>query len=193
MRRVIFIGLLLIASGCATQRAVPINDSLHFPSESWSAQGRIGITGVPQSGSASFDWTQRGDVSHLQLRGPIGMGSMTIDIDDSIHVTTSNGAHYDAENALKELESRLGVAMPVKQMRYWLRGMAAPGSGEWQPKTPDGNHAILDQDGWHIEFELNAQSSGASQIQLPRKINASHEQIRIKVVVQGWFYNERYF
>jgi len=128
---------LLIATwliaGCATHPTQVINNAVSDPSQlrNWSVQGRIGITGVAQGGSGSFSWQQHDAVSSINLHGPLGAGAIAITLDDTLHITTANGAHYDADAALTELETRLGTTVPVKQLSYWLRGVPANGEYQW--------------------------------------------------------------
>jgi len=174
-----WLAVMLLMTGCTIHPAKPVSERI-LNGERWSAQGRIGITGVAQSGTASFRWNQQGEVSRIQLRGPVGIGSMSIVADDSLHITSSNGTHYDADAALTELEMRLGVAVPVKQMRYWLRGMPAPGEYQWLSQHID-HQSVLQQDGWSIALGFNTYET-----QLPEKIMIAHQQIHIKIVIQNW-------
>ena len=139
----------------------------------------MGITGVPQSGSGSFSWQQHDEVSRVNLHGPLGTGAVSLVLDNALHVTLSNGVRYDADDALRELESKLGTAVPVRQLSYWLRGLAAPGEHQWS----DDEKKSLQQDGWNIEY---GDSMSAGTLQLPRKITAVHDAVRIRVVIEEW-------
>ncbi|MES1195974.1 MAG: lipoprotein insertase outer membrane protein LolB [Steroidobacter sp.] len=180
MKRLACIAMILFIGGCAIQKTreqhAVVNDAsqLHV----WSAQGRMGISGVPQAGSGSFNWQQHDQVSQLSLHGPLGTGAVSLLLDDTLHITLSNGAHYDSDAALQEMELRLGTAVPVRQLSYWLRGLAAPGEYQWT----DGKKT-LQQDGWNIEY---SDSMTVEALQLPRKITATHDAVRIRVVIEEW-------
>lgn len=179
MKKFAFVFLLLLG-GCVTQKpgeiSPPVSDVSQL--QHWSAVGRIGITGVAQPGSGAFRWRQQNDVSQINLHGPLGTGSVNVLLNDSLHLTLGNGAHYDGEAALDVLSAQLGTAIPVRQMSYWLRGIPAPGEYRWL----DVNK-VLQQNGWHIEYgELET----VDGLPLPKKITAISDEVRIRVVITQW-------
>lgn len=179
MKKLVLVAVLFLG-GCVTQ---PPHEtpSAHEVSQlhHWLAQGRIGITGVARSGSGNFRWQQQGKVSQVNMHGPLGAGSISVLFDDTLHITLSNGAHYDADAALDVLSAQLGAPIPVKQMSYWLRGIPAPGDYQWV----EGADKVLQQSGWRIEY---GEAMTVDGLQLPRKISATHDQARIRVVINEW-------
>jgi outer membrane lipoprotein LolB len=172
---------MLCVSGCITHPVVnkPIAATDVSQLHAWSAQGRMGITGVPQAGSASFNWRQRDETAQINLHGPLGVGAISLVMDDALHITLGNGTHYDAQAALRELELRLGTAVPLKQLRYWLCVQAGPGNYQW---ISNGNK-VLQQGGWRVEYN---ELMTVDTLQLPKKITATHDQVRIRVVIEEW-------
>jgi len=74
-----------LMSGCTTvapRQAVPLPGNL-AELEDWQARGRIGVTGAAGGGSGSFDWQQSGDRAEVQLRGPVGIGSLHMRVSGS--------------------------------------------------------------------------------------------------------------
>jgi outer membrane lipoprotein LolB len=179
---VVALAFALTIAGCATHPVSTVGTGFTDPSQlqHWSAQGRMGITGVSQGGSGNFSWQQRDDVSNVNLRGPLGAGSIAITLDNTLHVTTANGVRYDADAALNELETRLGTPVPVRQLSYWLRGIPAKGDYQW---LNDAEKKVLQQDGWLIEY---AESMFIGTLQLPKKITATHGAVRIRAVIEEW-------
>jgi outer membrane lipoprotein LolB len=175
-------GVLLLGAACVTQPqrivgASGVRDAAEL--SVWTASGRMGVSGVAQAGSGGFTWNQQTDVSDVQLRGPVGIGSLLIHIEGQrLTLQASDGTQYDADQALKELELRLGAPVPVTQLRYWLLGLAAPGERSWSdPGT------TLEQDGWQIGFTDWLQRD---VLRLPGRIILTREQVRIVIVVQEW-------
>lgn len=183
--QVVALVIALTMAGCATHSVQHVSTGYTDPSQlhHWSAQGRMGITGVPQGGSGNFSWQQRDAVSDVNLRGPLGMGAISITLDDTLHITTANGVRYDADAALNELEVRLGTSVPVKQLSFWLRGIPANGKYQW---FNDDGKKILQQDGWRIEY---ADSIPMGALQLPKKITATQGAVRIRTVIEEWKLN----
>ena len=174
--------LALLNAACVTQpQHILGNSAAHSAAElrDWSASGKIGVSGVEQSGSGSFTWQQQTEQSKLSVRGPVGTGSMQITLDGArLSMQSSDGAQYDAEQVLAELETRLGVAVPVNQLRYWLLGLPGPGAHQWL----DAN-SVLEQDGWHIVYGEWLQRGA---LRVPAKLTLTRERLRIVMVVQKW-------
>jgi len=178
----------LMLGGCIT-REVRIEGPTAVQSaielRQWSAQGRIAVVSNVQSGSGSFTWTQHDADSTVQLRGPVGVGSFMLSLQNEVpHITTSDGQQYDAQQALSELQARFGAAIPITQLRYWLRGVPAPGEYQWLSSATK----VLQQDGWRIEYNESAQHG---MLQLPTRLNAtqvdsSGTELRIRVVIEHW-------
>lgn len=179
--------LLLMLSACATRESrIEGVSAAHSASElqRWTAQGRIAVIGVNQSGSGSFMWIQHDADATVQLRGPVGVGSLQLSLQGEVlHVVSSDGTHYDADAALNELQARLGTPLPISQLRYWLRLLPAPGEYQWL----SGPGKILQQAGWRIEYgELISQGT----VQLPTRLNATQltdaGELRIRVAIEHW-------
>lgn len=181
-------GATLLLSACATRETRiegPANSQLASELRNWSAQGRIAVVSGVQSGSGGFTWTQRDADLTIQLRGPVGVGSLTVSLQNEVpHITTSEGQQYDANEALSELQARLGAPIPIAQLRYWLRALPAPGAYQWLT----GPNKVLQQDGWRIEYNELAHRG---PLQLPTRLNATQVDanggaLRIRVVIERW-------
>jgi outer membrane lipoprotein LolB len=146
----------------------------------WDAAGRIGVAATQGGGSGSFTWQQRGMQSSVQLHGPVGVGSLQLQVSgDEIEVRAANGETYRADDAMNELQARLGAVIPPGKLRYWLIGRAAPGDYRWL----DAGRSVLEQDGWHIEYsEYLAQDN----LRLPAKIVASNGTTRVRILIERW-------
>lgn len=182
-RWIFLLGLLALIAACVTQpQRITGVTQVHAASElhNWTASGRIGVTGVESGGSGGFTWNQQTDVSNLQLRGPVGVGSLAIHMQGKqLSMQASDGTQYDAERALAELEVRLGAPVPIAQLRYWLLGLAAPGEHRWS----DASSSVLEQDGWRINYSDWLQRDA---LRLPGKVTLTRESLRIVIAVQAW-------
>ncbi|MGH8186525.1 MAG: lipoprotein insertase outer membrane protein LolB, partial [Steroidobacteraceae bacterium] len=123
----------------------------------WQARGRLGVSGPENGGSGSFDWQQRGDRSEVQIRGPVGVGSVRLQLRGDparpdLTLETSRGQRLEEEAAWNELEARLGAPVPAGSLRYWMLGLAAPGDHRWHEENSEGV-VTLEQDGWRIDYQ----------------------------------------
>src|SRR5687767_8646015 len=83
-RQLIFICLSLaiaLTAGCAVspRTTAPVPTDLR-ELDRWQARGRLGVSGPENGGSGSFAWQQRGDRSDVQIRGPVGVGSVRLQL-----------------------------------------------------------------------------------------------------------------
>jgi outer membrane lipoprotein LolB len=190
MQRHFLFVLLLLCAGCAVTPkqpgGVPANVDL-AQLDQWQAHGRLGISGPQTGGSGSFDWQQSGDRTDLQIRGPVGVGSVRLQLrgdpaSPDLKLETGDGRKLESTDAWNELESRLGAQVPAGSLRYWILGLAAPGEHLWHEPTSDGS-VTLEQGGWRIDYQRYSTEPGA---RVPVKMSASNGTARVRIVVDRW-------
>ena len=191
-RRLSSLGAVLLLSalaGCATVQpgaGKPLPENLaHL--DRWRAHGRLGVSGPESGGSGSFDWQQRGDRADIQIRGPVGVGSVRLHLQGSaenpeLRMETANGQTLESEAAWRELEARLGASVPAGSLRFWMLGVAAPGEHRWLEPEPDGT-TTLEQGGWRIDYQRYSNDPGA---RVPVKFRAVSGDARVRIVVDRW-------
>jgi outer membrane lipoprotein LolB len=180
--------VLSLIAGCATPpKRVPGAPIALEQLNRWQANGRIGISGPDGGGSGSFEWQQRADAASVQIRGPVGIGSVRLQVSGNaehpeLQLQAGDGAILESDAAWSELESRLGASLPAGNLRFWLLGLAAPGAHEWQPPAEDGS-VTLEQQGWRIDYQRYSDDAGA---RLPTRLRATSGDARVRIVVDRW-------
>lgn len=154
--------------------------------KSWQAHGRIGVSGPQSGGSGSFAWQQRGDRADVEIRGPVGIGSVRLQVSGAsdnpdLRLETNKGV-LQSQAAWDELEARLGAPVPAGRLRYWMLGVAAPGEHRWGAAAPDGA-ITLEQDGWRIDYQRYSEEFGAK---VPLRIRATSGDARVRIVIDRW-------
>lgn len=191
-RRLSFLCLsfvLLMAAGCTsvpTRTSAPVPADLH-DLDRWQARGRLGVSGPESGGSGSFDWQQRGDRADVQIRGPVGVGSVRLQMrgdgaKPDLKLETSDGRTLESDAAWDELEQRLGAFVPAGSLRYWMLGLAAPGEHQWHEQNEEGI-VTLEQDGWRIDYQRYSTEPG---VRVPVKMRATSGDARVRIVVDRW-------
>lgn len=193
-RSVSWLGLAMvcfIAAGCATAPRGPAPGTA-IPADlkeldRWQARGRLGVSGPENGGSGSFEWRQQGDVSNVDIRGPIGIGGVHLEMrgegsNPNLTLQTSDGLTLQSDAAWQELQNRLGTAVPAGNLRYWMLGVAAPGEHQWHEENANGV-TTLEQDGWRIDYQRFSADPGA---RVPMRITASSGDARVRIVVDRW-------
>jgi len=186
------IALLLSAvclSGCVTApqgNVTPSGPVDPQQLQNWRATGRIGVSGEGGGGSGSFDWQQRANESDVQIRGPVGIGSVTLQLrgdpeQPQLRLQTGDQV-LEADQALEELEARLGAAVPAGRLRYWMLGVAAPGEHQWSEPDAEGA-TVLQQDGWRIDYQRYSSEFGA---RVPVRMQASSGAAKVRIVIDRW-------
>ncbi len=181
------LSLLLIAvSGCAiapraTQTAGQIANRDANDLRDWQAHGRIAVSGASTGGSGSFTWDQRGPDAIVQIRGPVGIGSLRLTLSENgMRVATADGQQFVADDAQAELTARLGATVPAHDLRYWLLGIAAPGEHHWM-NTADTS--TLTQHDWRIDYQRFGVTAGT---RLPMKLVAVSGPAKVRIVIDRW-------
>lgn len=189
---VLLVVLGSLLTGCAGLVSRPPTAPTPIPAkleqlDRWQARGRIGISGAEGGGSGSFDWQQRGDRADVQIRGPVGVGSVHLQvqgdvIDPQLKLQTGDGQTLQSQAAWDELEARLGAPVPAGSLRFWMLGIAAPGEHQWHEADRDGI-VTLEQDGWRIDYQRYSDDAGAH---VPIRIRASSGATRVRIVIDRW-------
>ena len=149
----------------------------------WSLSGRLAVSTPDDAGSGSLEWSQEGDRYRFTVHAPVTGKTWTLrgDAGGVELVGLRAGPMHDADAAAL-LERELGWKVPVAQLASWVRGARAGGRGELEFR-PDGLPAALVEDGWRIEYP---DYLAGTEPPLPRRIFASRDGYRVRLVVARW-------
>lgn len=196
MNRCLLMALLAVAaillSACKT-----IPPAAPLSSEPWPARraalqardhfdlnGRIAVAAAQEGFNAKLRWTQQGARSHLALDGPMGLGGVQITaVGDQLNVVTSRGEKLDNEAAHREVATKLGFEPPLTSLRYWVLGVPDPARPADEVLDANQRLIALRQDGWQVDYA--AYSSAGGQW-LPSRLTLTRDDIRVKLLVDGW-------
>jgi len=183
--------VLLLIAGCVSNAPRP-SSTAPLPSDlqqldRWTVHGRLAVSGPAGGGSGSFDWQQRAANAQVQIRGPVGIGSVHLQVDgDADHpqlkLETADGKTLESDAAWHELEARLGAPVPAGNLRFWMLGLAAPGEHEWREQDADGV-TRLQQGGWQIDYQNYSTEPG---LKVPMRIRATSGDARVRIVIDRW-------
>lgn len=185
------LALVLTLAGCQTvpvAPAPPVAWSVRRPAlqdlDRFGLNGRVAVAVGKQGFNAGLRWTQAAAVTHLALTGPLGAGGVEVTADGgNLSVVTSSGKHLGNTDARAELEDKLGFEPPLTSLRYWVLGVPDPGSPASVRLDSQQRLTELTQDGWRIEYSAYM-PVGAEW--LPRLLTLRREDVRVRMVVDGW-------
>ncbi len=177
---------LIVLSACATRP--PRSGASEWPqreqslqhAKSWTLEGRAAVAAGAQGWQASLEWRQRGGSSEVHLSGPLGIGAQVITRTES--GISLNGAAPSA-TALSQLQERLGFALPVDNLRFWLLGVPDP-SSVFELTRNDQDRALhLAQSDWSIDYDRYTATGGDL---LPARIVLTRGDVRVRIIVDHW-------
>jgi outer membrane lipoprotein LolB len=152
--------------------------------ERYSLNGRVAVAANGQGFSASLRYQQMPRSSNLALDGPLGIGGLRVLLEgEELQIATSRGEKLDGEAARAELERRLGFALPLAELRWWLLGIPAPGETAVNQDAGTGEIHDFMQAGWRVSINSRAAGLGFS---LPQRLTAEREGARLKLLVERW-------
>ncbi len=149
----------------------------------YGLNGRVAVAANGQGFSASLRYQQLPRSSNLSLDGPLGIGGLRVALDgQDLEIATSRGEKLDGDAARAELEHRLGFALPLAELRWWLLGIPAPGDAAVD-EGGGGEIRAFTQGGWRVSINTRAAGLGFS---LPQRLTAEREGARLKLLVERW-------
>lgn len=154
--------------------------------QSWSLSAAISVKQNNNTTIASVNWRQQGPSNYqIFISGPLNMGTIKI-IGEPGKVTLwkSNKEHFEATSPEELMEQQIGWQIPITNLYYWIRGIAAPG-----PFTgrEDKDHRViyLGQQGWKIIYPEYIR---VGKIDFPHKMNLSYPNLNVKIVIKRWHF-----
>jgi outer membrane lipoprotein LolB len=81
------------------------------------------------------------------------------------------------------MNERFGWSLPVHSMRYWILGVSDPRTVATEAVDDEGLLDVLEQSGWTVRYDGYREASG---LVLPRKLEMTSGEVRIKVVADRW-------
>jgi len=179
---------LVVLAGCSSQpHTPPPVESGSEPASnltSWLVEGKLGFRSPAKNGSAFIRWQQNGSTYNIQLNGPFGAASTTIRGDSDFAILSQSGQpELAAENGGVLSEQLFGWQFPVTEMRFWVRGLAAPTAPVINSTEENGLLTSLEQSGWQLTLE-NYRNRGPWQ--LPEKIKGQMGPYSFVLVVKNW-------
>ncbi|MET0279876.1 MAG: lipoprotein insertase outer membrane protein LolB [Steroidobacteraceae bacterium] len=184
---------LLLLAGCATvpqpRSTLPPADeqALLLGLTSFALDGRAAVAANGDGFNASVAWRQAGTETIVKLSGPIG-GSLTLTYRPGfLRVANSRGQVLQDADAEAAVIEQLGFVPPFEALRYWVLGLPAPGEAPTERIDAAGRIAQLTQAQWQIRFERWVPvAAGSGEVQLPQRLTATREGVRLRVFVDKW-------
>lgn len=150
----------------------------------WLASGRIAFHAQGRGGSASFLWRQDQERYNIHLSGPLGTKAVDIQGNGRRAMLTIAGKSGEVGATPDQLlADMLGWKVPISGLRYWVRGLPAPDRRKSMKLNALGQLTMLEQDGWHIDFNAYQE---LGQRSLPKRIVLERSEATVRLVIDEW-------
>lgn len=189
MRHSLFLALIFMQlSGCSMFMAKPQTTGYsrpelisHYDLQRWMFAGRIAVTSSKDSWTANIAWQHVAEHEHVKLSGPWGQGATTIDLNQH-EIVINRGEDEQRSSTEPEIfiQQQLGVAVPLRALRYWVLGLPEPGRN-FQDMVSG-----FYQNGWLVEYP----QMYTDEHLLPKKVIITHPKVKLKLVIDQWSFNE---
>lgn len=194
---------LLLLSGCLPKQAPPLLSTLPLTQpplnreqalnqmNAFTVQGVIAFNEGSQHQTASLTWRHENAQTYtMRLYGPFGAGAIELSVNPTQAMLKSNQhpTPIVATEAYTLLKQETGWALPVNNLYFWVRGLAAPYQAASLSKDNQQRLMTLTQGGWTLHYLNYTTRNG---LDLPRTISLSEENITIKLVIKNWIYSAR--
>jgi outer membrane lipoprotein LolB len=172
LKRRLFLALALAAplSGCAllaTQEGAV--GEIGPAVENFSVSGRLALRQGERRDHLQFDWQHSPQGDTVLLLSPLGQGLAEIVRDvRGARMNQPNQAPIEAPDIESLAQQIFGTALPLQELGDWLRG-ARGVAGEVA--------------GWRIAI---SQTVPYRQSRLPRRLDASRDEVALTLIVDEW-------
>lgn len=159
-------------------------EQLLAPHQSWTIEARLGVSDGEDGGSGNLTWVERPERYDFTLRGPVTARSFHLfgDATGVVLEGLEDGPLHGA-SAQRLLARVFGWRMPLAELRYWVRGMRAPGSPATIEFGANGLPQMIRQQGWAVEYREWFETTDPA---LPQKVFAEKGPYRVRVSIRRW-------
>ena len=184
--------------GCATTPQLPHAEldrlwqqhrqSLEHKND-WVLIARIAGSTEDDGWNGKLSWQQIGGNYQIHFQAPFGQGAIQLQGGPhQVEMRTSDNQMVVADDAESLLFQQLGWRLPLKGLRYWVRGLPMP-SRESTQSAPMlafdeiGRLANLRQSQWKVNYEAYER---VGDLVLPKKVYLENHTVTLRLVIDRW-------
>jgi outer membrane lipoprotein LolB len=172
----------------ATLAAQQSREAKLAPLAHWTLHAHIGVSNGRDGGSGDLTWEQNGEAFRFTVRAPVTGKTWTLSGDAGHAVLEGVDPQPDIDtDAQRLLHDRLGWDVPLADLRAWVRGLRASGSPASVQYDAQNLPAVIEQDGWHVEYR---DWFADRDPPLPSKVFASRADARVRMAIESWNFDE---
>ena len=187
MRRALTLTCCCALAACVSTRPVP-PPSIKWEQRAgelqnagnWQLDGRAAVALGTQGWQATLNWRQADNAAEVHLSGPFGIGALVLK--QTPQGLSMNGAPPN-DAVLSQVQEKLGFALPIENLHYWLLGVPNPGSTFDLSRNEQDRAKVLSQAGWSIAYDRYMPVAGDL---LPARLVLTAGDVRVRIVIDHW-------
>ena len=152
----------------------------------WGLSARITANTEDDGWNGKLYWQQGAEHYQIRFTAPFGQGGLQLDGGpQQVELRTSDGQVMVAADAESLLYQQMGWRLPLRNLRYWVRGVPVPSTHKMPRLAFDetGRLVRLQQAHWDIEYPEYRQFDG---LLLPRKVYLENSEFNLRLVIDRW-------
>ncbi len=158
-----------------------------YRQSAWKLEGRIGAKMGHEGWNANLFWEHEGGQDRLRISGPFSQGAVSIIVQsDLVYINEGNGVASSSRNPDDWLKQRMGFAVPLRSLRYWVLGLPAPDLEYQAELDASGGLKGFEQQGWVLAYEGFDSVDG---FVLPKKMTIRGGKVMLKLIADEWVFN----
>jgi len=151
---------------------------------SWRLEGRIGVQTAKDAWHANLFWEHEGRQDRLRISGPFSQGAVSIILqDDLIYINEGHGVVESSREPDVMLKQRLGFAVPLASLRYWVMGVPSPVAEHAAERDSSGRIRGFRHLGWLLSFDRFV---NVRDLVLPQKMTIQGHEVKLKLIADEW-------
>ena len=132
MKTIIFLLLAIFMAGCAdspfkedvSEEIQEARQSALYKLQAWTLIARLAIQTEQEGWTATFHWIQDDDFYNMRFIAPFGQGTYELKGDrNGVSLLTADNQLLQADNPERLLQDNLGWKVPLRGLKYWIRGL----------------------------------------------------------------------
>ncbi|MCH9770714.1 MAG: lipoprotein insertase outer membrane protein LolB [Gammaproteobacteria bacterium] len=149
----------------------------------WYASGAFSVTHKQKTELANYQWHQYAkDHYAVHIESALDIYTMEITGRSGRVTMVLPDKQATAKTPEQLMQREFGWALPIRNLYYWARGLAAPGVS--QRRYDQYGHLIyLRQQGWQIKL---AHYIHFGKVDLPQQIDMQRPNLRLRIVIKNW-------
>lgn len=152
--------------------------------ENWKIHGKLALRTSDMAESATMIWIQEGEVSFVDLTGPLGVAATRLRSDgEELEISQDdNTAVYDISSP-EAVAASTGWDLPLKSLPSWVLGIPYSDAAAAELAIENDLVQNFTEDGWQIRYERYDQFGLYT---LPTRMTVERDGTRALILMYDW-------